>query len=127
MNKKTITLFIGVVFIIAVIVTAAVSFFIRNDDNVNDAPVEVRVSITEEGFSPATVSIERGMTVVWVNETATTHQVGANPYPDASSLPELKSGDIAPGESYSYTFNASGTFGYADYTNPTTGGSVQVK
>ncbi len=126
MNKKIIILLVSAAFILAVIVTALFSFFTR-EKPVVEKTTEVRVSVTEDGFFPATLSITRDMTVVWVNDTAKPVRIGANPYPDASSLPGLKSGDIAPGDSYSYTFTASGTFGYANYNEPTEGGSVQVQ
>jgi plastocyanin len=128
-NKRTIVLLLSAVFVIAVIVVGVWTFVGRGDQAKTPAGrnVEVRISITEEGFSPATVTVEQGMTVVWSNDTAKPHRVGANPYPDASSLPGLQSGDIAPGDTYAYTFDAAGTYGYTDYTEPTVGGSVQVK
>ena len=128
-TKLTIVLFTSVVFVAAVVVAGVFTFTGRDKQPQTAAgrSIEVRIAITEEGFSPATVTIEKGMTVVWSNDTAEPHRVGANPYPDASSLPGLKSGDIAPGDTYSYTFDVGGTYGYADYTKPTVSGSVQVK
>ena len=126
-SKKKVGLIIAVVFVLAVFIAGVIALLNRKDDAPVSTTNEVRVSITEDGFSPATISINAGATVVWSNDTAEPHKVGANPYPDASSLPDLKSEEIAPGDSYSYTFRASGTYGYADYTKPTVSGSVQVK
>ena len=126
-NKKKIGTLIAILFVLAVVVVGALTLVNRRDEKQVAGTNEIRVSITDEGFSPSTITVTKDTKVVWVNDTAAPHKVGANPYPDASSLPGLKSDVIAPGESYGYTFKDAGTFNYADYTAPTVGGSVQVR
>jgi plastocyanin len=125
--KKKIGTIVAIVFVLAVIVVGALTMVNRRDTTESEGSNEIRISITDEGFSPSTVTVAKGTTVVWVNDTAAPREVGSNPYPDASSFPGLRSDAIGPGESYSFTFSALGTIGYADYTNPTTSGSIQVK
>ncbi|MFH0804583.1 MAG: hypothetical protein V1916_00105, partial [Patescibacteria group bacterium] len=68
-----------------------------------------------------------GDTVTWVNKDATKRKVAANPHPSASSLPGLVSGELAQGESYTYTFTAAGDWYYHDYLNPIKQGKVTVQ
>ncbi len=87
------------------------------------------VNITDNGFVPATLSVTNGTMVSWHNQTASPHSIGADPYPTHSSLPNFYSGKtvIAPDATYSYTFTKTGSWGYSDYTKPTTQGIVTVK
>lgn len=126
MSKIRYVAYAGAAFITVIAIMAVISLLTRGSEQFA-RNIEVQVMITDDGFVPEVVSIERGATVVWVNDTTKPRKVGANPYPDGSSLKSLKSGNIAPDDSYSYTFNKSGRFGYADYTNPLAAGSVQVK
>lgn len=90
--------------------------------------VEISVKITDAGFVPSTMVIKKGTTVVWKNDSATPRKVGSNPFPDHSSLPGLYSNDvIVPGGTYSYTFNETGEWGYADYTTPTNSAKIIVQ
>lgn len=88
---------------------------------------EIKIEITDTGFVPQNVVIEPGTKVVWVNSTLAPHKIGANPFPEGDTLPNLKSGDIVPDGSYTYVFKEEGAFGYTDYSEPTTGGSIVVE
>ena len=77
------------------------------------------VSITATGFNPATIKIKKGDQVMWKNTDSNPHRVFAEPYPTKSSLPDLDSGSLAPGTSYGFIFEQTGTFKYTDYNNPT--------
>jgi plastocyanin len=91
------------------------------------APV-ITVNITDTGFVPATLAVSVGTKVTWHNQTASPHQVGSNPYPAHSDLPDFYSSQpIGPDGTYSYTFSTAGTWNYSDYTKPTVGGTVKVK
>ena len=63
------------------------------------------VSIKGFAFSVNSLSVKPGTTVTWTNNDATTHTVTAD---DAS----FDSGNVAPGASFSHTFNSTGTFAY---------------
>lgn len=79
---------------------------------------EAVVSITEEGFSPATIQITKGSAVRWTNTDSSPHQIASDPHPTNTSLPGLYSDPLAEGDSYSYTFEKSGTYTYHDHLNP---------
>jgi plastocyanin len=66
---------------------------------------EANVSITDNEYSEASLSVDAGTTVTWVNEGTNTHTVTAD---DGS----FDSGDLEPGDSFSYTFDDAGTFDY---------------
>ncbi len=64
------------------------------------------VSITNFSFSPSSLTVKRGQTVVWTNNDGAAHTVTV----DAGTGPA--SGTLSNGATYSYTFNAAGTFNY---------------
>lgn len=61
------------------------------------------------GYSPATIKVVIGVnnTVTWTNNDSVHHTVVS-----LSGNGSLSSGDMAPGATYSYTFNAPGTYDY---------------
>jgi plastocyanin len=77
------------------------------------------VRITASGFSPTSVTIKTGDAVRWTNNDTKNHQVVANNGTFASPT-------IAPGRSYTHTFNTAGTFRYHDALHPSLTGRVVV-
>ena len=69
------------------------------------APTTSSVSILDRSFSPRSLSISAGSTVVWTNVSSRDHNVTAN---DGS----FASADLGGGASYSRTFTTPGTFNY---------------
>ncbi len=87
-------------------------------------------TITFDGktFSPANVTVKKGTTVTWTNNSNQSLWVASNPHPTHTGLPgfdELKG--MMKGESYSYTFTKTGSFGYHDHLNASSGGTVTVE
>ncbi|MBW3538538.1 cupredoxin domain-containing protein, partial [Candidatus Parcubacteria bacterium] len=78
----------------------------------------VAVTITDQGFVPATVQVPAGSRVTWTNSDAAAHQVAADPHPTHDSLPGLQSIALGKGGSFSHTFDAPGTYTYHDHQNP---------
>src|SRR5512133_314667 len=66
---------------------------------------QVQITVADFNFSPRTVTINAGDTVVWINTGAATHTVTAS---DGS----WDSGNLAPGQSFSHTFSTAGTVAY---------------
>lgn len=82
-------------------------------------PATVSIEMRNYAFNPASISIRKGTTVTWKNYDQVSHTVtGYNGGPDSSYL--------APGETYSYTFNSVGTFAYHCIPHAGMQGTVQV-
>lgn len=94
---------------------------------VKNEPKEVRVEIVEKdpndqnswGYEPAKVEVEVGTTVTWVNNGAQTHTVTDD---DGA----FDSGDMAPGDKFTYTFKKAGVFNYNCTPHPWMKGTVSV-
>lgn len=103
---------------------------------------EVVITYTDQGFSPASVNIKKGDTVVWKNESAKdmwpasamhpTHTV----YPgsgiqkcNTAEQPNIfdACGPIAPGGSWSFRFLEVGSWKFHNHLFPTAFGTVNVE
>jgi len=67
--------------------------------------VVMDVSISDSSYSPQTITVQQGATIMWTNNGNMPHTVTA----DNNSF---NSGTINPGGTFSYTFNTPGTFSY---------------
>ena len=77
------------------------------------------VSIKRSSFSPATVNIVAGDTILWKNNDTHYHQVVATTGTFASPV-------LAPGRTYSFKFEVAGTYKYRDALVPTSVGTIKV-
>ena len=72
----------------------------------------VHVSIVDFGFSPASITVSPGTTVVWTNTGQSIHSVTSDTGAFDSN-PSCPTGPcIDPGGTYSHTFTTAGTFAY---------------
>jgi len=79
-----------------------------------------QVTIINLAFDPASITVNAGDTVTWVNEDTTAHTIVAD---DGS----FDSGSVAPGESFRFTFAAAGTVPYHCGIHPSMTGTVVVQ
>jgi len=79
------------------------------------------VTIQDFAFSPANITISQGTTVTWTNKYSNTHTVTET---DGKDGP--KSGDLAPGKSFVFTFDKPGTYKYDCSIHPDMTGTVTV-
>ena len=79
----------------------------------------VRVTVADYTFSPATITIHPGDTVVWTNRDGTPHTVTA--LDKAFVSPTLD-----PGGSYSFVFARGGSFSYRCGIHPEMRGTIVV-
>ena len=73
-------------------------------------------------FDPASVTVKVGDTVTWTNDDSAPHKIVSD-----DSTPVFSSGDLARGDSYSFTFTAVGTFNYHCQIHPMMKGTIIVK
>ena len=130
-QRRRFTALIATILVVgaAIIVTLLVSG--RTPSNVVVSAPEAKVAVievTKDGFSPATLTIEKGSVVEWRStDGTTTHIVEANPYPSHTSVPDLVSGQLGSGATYRYKFADAGSFGFHDKLNPTLNGTIVVQ
>lgn len=85
------------------------------------------VTYTDTGFSPSPVTIKKGTTVVFVNESGTQMLVASASYPTHQVLPSfVQANAVSKGGLYEYTFESEGTWKYQNDMSPTDSGTVIV-
>jgi plastocyanin len=77
------------------------------------------INIYGSTFSPKSTTITQGDTVTWVNRDNANHQVLADKGQFVSPI-------LRPKQTYSFTFNAAGTYTYKDELNPKLTGTIKV-
>jgi len=100
------------------------------------------VTYTENGFSPTSVTVQSGDTVVFVNDSNSGMWVGADQHPthtnyDGTNLsqhcnnngaqPFDSCTEIQTGNSWSFTFDKTGEWGYHNHVAPRDTGTVIVQ
>ena len=107
----------------------------------SSAPMSATVKLTSSGFSPGTMTIAKGGTVPWVNESGSPMWVASAMHPahvlyDNTSKDEhCASGYTGPtpfdqcssSVNYSFTFNKVGTWKYHNHVNSSQFGTVIVQ
>jgi plastocyanin len=83
------------------------------------AQEDAAVDIVDFAFDPSSITIEAGGTVTWTNAGDVTHTVTAD---DGS----FDSGDLASGDTYSFTFDEPGTYTYFCEIHPNMTGEIVV-
>jgi plastocyanin len=94
------------------------------------------ITRTENGFSPSEIAIKKGETVTFVNSSTDPMWPASNPHPAhtgypvgggcrASAFDACKG--IAPGASWSYTFDTLGAWGFHDHLSPQFTGTITVQ
>lgn len=88
---------------------------------------ETIVSYTDSGFLPRTITIKRGDTVTFKNESAHSMWVASDPHPVHTNYVAFDAlRGYRPGETYSFTFTRSGTWGYHNHLRAGDTGTVVV-
>jgi plastocyanin len=64
------------------------------------------IYIKNFAFSPSSMTIKKGSTVIWTNSDSAPHTVTSD------SGTELSSDQLSNGQTYSHVFNSAGTFNY---------------
>ena len=83
-------------------------------------PTTHYIDIENFAFSPSSITINEGDTIVWTNNDGASHTV-------TSDDQIFNSGGISQGNTWSYTFDSAGTFGYHCSPHPGMTGSVTVQ
>jgi plastocyanin len=88
------------------------------DKNISSSDTKnTTILIQDFAFNPNNLTIEKGITVTWLNADRDTHKIKSD---------KFESKDLNRGDSFSYTFKESGTYSYADASNPSMKGKITV-
>jgi plastocyanin len=79
-----------------------------------------QIAIQNFAFNPSTLTVKAGTTVTWTNLDSTNHPV-------ASDTGVFNSGTLNNGQSYSYTFNQTGSYPYHCTVHPSMTGTITVE
>lgn len=96
-----------------------------NDDNDIDVPTPPAVvEIVGQSYSPSNLQVESGTTVTWENDSDLVHTVTSGS--DRQHDDMFNSGDLGPGDTYSFTFEDAGTYDYFCIPHPGMEGTITV-
>jgi plastocyanin len=76
------------------------------------------ISVVNFTFNPAALNIKKGDTVIWTNQDSVSHQIAGGTF----NGPVMSNG-----QSYTFTFNSTGTFNYHCAIHPSMTGTITVK
>lgn len=85
------------------------------------------VTLTQDGFSPAALTVKAGTTVTWVNKSGTDATVNSDPHPIHTAYPQLNLGSFSDGGTLSLKFDKPGTYGYHNHFNSSQKGTIVVQ
>jgi|GEM_PF-3007722 len=80
---------------------------------------DATVEITSSAFKPGNAILDAGSAVTWINNDTSNHTV-------IGDDGRFKSGELAPGESFSLAFSSPGAYHYRCGTHPSMRGTVSV-
>lgn len=105
-----------------------------------EEPSEFTIERTNTGYSPSTLTISVGDTVIFLNKSNSQNWPASDRHPTHTNYPGsgiTKCGssttifdackELASGESYSFTFNEIGTWNYHDHLQPGKTGTIIVE
>ena len=85
------------------------------------------VHMTSHGYSPRVLKIEQGQTVEFVNDSDEDYWPASDPHPIHTGYPGFDAGKtILPGQSWDFTFDRTGRYGYHDHLAPETHAVVVI-
>jgi plastocyanin len=90
----------------------------------DQTPTTGKIDITTSMiFTPSQITVKKGGTVTWTNNDSTAHTVTA----DLENNGGPASGNIEPGQTYTFTFDKTGSFQYHCQIHPAMRGTIVVK
>lgn len=117
-------LVISIIILIGIIAIGSYYFFSHssNSKNINSSEsIQNEILIQNFAFSPDTITINKGETIVWSNKDSAPHKIVS----DSGS--ELNSESLSNGATYSHTFAVAGTYDYHCGIHTSMKGKVVVK
>jgi plastocyanin len=99
-----------------------------DDDGGSSSGGDNVVQMTADSFDPATLTIKTGDTVEFENESGEDKWPASNVHPTHELYPGFDAEkSILDGDSYEFTFDRAGRWGYHDHLNPDIQGTIVVE
>lgn len=93
----------------------------------NQKQTVVEVSYKDGEFNPNKLTVKKGTTVKFINQSNDQMWVASNPHPVHTDLPGFDELEATGNRgSYEYAFIKVGTWGYHNHINPSSKGSITV-
>lgn len=80
------------------------------------------VTISMYAFHPATLTVKKGSTVIWINKDEDVHTIKSTGGPETFNSPALDSGN-----QFGFTFHQAGTYHYICSVHPYMHGAIVVQ
>ena len=91
-------------------------------------PVSSLVLVQDGKFNPQVLTVKKGTEVTWVNKDTEPCWVASDPHPIHNGYPGFDAGKgMIQDETYKFTFQKTGIFGYHDHLNITNTGKIIVE
>lgn len=127
----------NIIYILVIVAVAlAVYFFQKNDKgsqqiipNRNETTGQTaEVDYSDSGYAPAIIRVKAGTTVNFVNNSSNLMWTASHPHPTHTGLPEFDALKGLPkDQTYSFTFQKTGTWRYHNHLSPAHAGSIVVE
>jgi len=88
---------------------------------------QVAITYTDDGFSPATLTVKTDTTVIIKNNSSGELEFDSDPHPVHTDNPELNLGIVAFGENITLRPTETGTHGYHNHLNSNHTGTLIVQ
>lgn len=93
-----------------------------------DISTDAVITRTDDGYEPQDVTIRVGDTVMFKNESNSFHWPASNVHPTHTIYSDFDPREpVAPGDTWSFTFTQSGTWGYHDHLRANLIGKIFVE
>lgn len=87
----------------------------------------VSIIMSDDAFSPSEMTVKKGTTVTFINNGSNLKWPASAPHPTHTDYPEFDpKQSIVAGQSWSFTFDKTGTWKYHDHLNSARRGTIIV-
>lgn len=105
-----------------------------SDNNTGQSPAEslpedteIMIVYTDNGFAKPGLTVEPGTEIRVQNNSSSTLDFSSDDHPTHTKQSALNVGEIAAGESKTFTIDAVGTWGYHNHLNPAHTGTITAE
>lgn len=117
MSKKSIITFTLMAIVVSAGLMLSFPGLAEQAKSTPDANNTTTILIQNSAFFPAHLTAAKGTTVNWLNADRDTYKVKSD---------KFESNDLLRGDTFSYTFNETGTYNYAEASHPSMIGVIIV-